>query len=173
MVFVVLDKTDDEFNRAIADHITRLHRFIPAGVEEGAPLTENIFQSMQQHNNQDRENGETPVFEPFNELLHIGIRPANTNTRRRGKKKGQDDNTLLSIPFLKKYFHYAKNRVKPTLTQEACDFISSKYAELRAKEDGKQHKYRVCDIVLLDHLFSTHFQIAFISLDNADYTSYT
>ena len=35
LVFVVLDRTDDEFNRAISEHVTRLHRYVPPGFQEG------------------------------------------------------------------------------------------------------------------------------------------
>ena len=35
LVFVVLDRTDDEFNRAISEHVTRLHRYVPPGMQEG------------------------------------------------------------------------------------------------------------------------------------------
>ena len=143
LVFVVLDKTDDEFNRAISDHITRLHRYTPPGVEEGTPMTEDLIQGLKaiQLRAEDEEQA-TPVFQKFNELLHIGIRPSQGSRGRRAP----DTVEILSIPFLKKYLYYAKNRIKPTLTQEACDFISSRYAELRAIADGKDEKYRTMPI---------------------------
>lgn len=63
LVFVVLDKTDDEFNRAISEHITRLHRFVPAGVEDGAPMTEAIVQSLKKSNDALEQEEESPVFQ--------------------------------------------------------------------------------------------------------------
>ncbi|KAJ2997087.1 MCM DNA helicase complex subunit [Globomyces sp. JEL0801] len=140
LVFVVLDKTDDEFNRAISEHITRLHRYVPPGIAEGIPITENMIQSLKTTKNQQEESDDiTPVFEKFDELLHIGIRP---KTTRRKKK----DAEVLSIPFLKKYLYYAKNRISPVLTPEAADYISTTYSELRAKIDGAQDKYRTMPI---------------------------
>ena len=50
---------------------------------------------------------------------------------------------MLSIPFLKKYLYYAKNVIKPVLTPEAADCISTMYSELRAEVDGVEGKYRV------------------------------
>jgi DNA replication licensing factor MCM3 len=136
LVFVVLDKTDDEFNRAIADHVTRLHRYLPPGVVEGTPVTEEMARIMKvAEDANDASKEETPVFEKYNELLHIGIR-----TKRRKKQKEVE---VLSIAFLKKYLHYAKNRVNPVLTTEAADFISTSYSELRAKVDGTADQYRV------------------------------
>jgi DNA replication licensing factor MCM3 len=131
----VLDKTDDEFNRSIAEHITRLHRYVPAGLEEGAPMTETLAKSLAEVA-VDVEKETASVFQKYNELLHIGVRP--------GKRK--DTAEILSIPFLKKYMFYAKNRIKPVLTPDACDFISNKYAELRSKTEGKDDQYRTMPI---------------------------
>ena len=39
---------------------------------------------------------------------------------------------LVTVDFAKKYIHYAKNRMKPKLTDEANDRISSAYAEMRS-----------------------------------------
>ena len=143
LVFVVLDKTDDKFNRAISEHITRLHRFTMAGVAEGVPVTESMLASMKSAQSlEDDLATATPVFEKYNELLHIGVRPAESSRRRRKTQEVE----ILSIPFLKKYLYYAKNRVTPVLTPEAADFISTCYSELRAKIDGSQDQYRVCII---------------------------
>lgn len=142
LVFVVLDKTDDEFNRAISEHITRLHRYIPPGVEEGAPMTEAIVQSLNARKEKDEaEQENTPVFQKYNELLHIGLRPVRSKTR------GEDAEVeILSIPFIKKYLFFAKSRIVPKLTDEACDFISTRYAELRSKADGADDKYKTMPI---------------------------
>jgi DNA replication licensing factor MCM3 len=151
LVFVVLDKSDDEFNRAIADHITRLHRYITQGIEPGTPVTEEMFRMMKiSEADPETENGETPVFEKYNELLHIGIR-----SKRRKKQKEVE---ILSIPFLKKYLFYAKNRVNPVLTEEASEFIARSYSELRAEKDGANDQYRV---------------IRFLKVDHANHSSYT
>jgi DNA replication licensing factor MCM3 len=140
LVFVVLDKTDDKFNRAISEHITRLHRFTMAGVAEGVPVTENMMTSIKSAQSlEDDLVTSTPVFEKYNELLHIGVRPARNSRRRRKNAEAE----ILSIPFLKKYLYYAKNRVTPILTIEAADYISNCYSELRAKIDGDQGQYRV------------------------------
>ena len=141
LVFVVLDKTDDKFNRAISEHITRLHRYTMAGVAEGVPVTENMVTSMKSAQSlEDDLVTSTPVFEKYNELLHIGVRPVRSSSRRRRRNAEVE---ILSIPFLKKYLYYAKNRVTPILTPEASDYISNCYSELRAKVDGDQGQYRV------------------------------
>lgn len=141
LVFVVLDKTDDTFNRSISEHITRLHRYQNAGVSEGVPITESMITSMKSAQKMESDpNAVTAVFEKYNELLHIGMRPERQTSSRRRKK---NDVEILSIPFLKKYLYYAKNRITPVLTTEAADYISNAYSELRAKVDGNQDQYRV------------------------------
>lgn len=88
------------------------------------------------------ERQRTEVFQKYNKLLHVGIRTADSNGGSR-RRKGKDKVELLSMAFLKKYLHYAKTRIKPVLTQEAADFISHEYAELRAAKEGEGDRYRV------------------------------
>lgn len=136
LVFVVLDKTDDEFNLAISEHITRLHRYTPPGHGQGVPMTEDMIRDLKELKVEEEE---SPVFEKYNELLHIGLKP-------RGRRRKAKEVEVLSIPFLKKYLYFAKNRVTPVLSPEAADYISNNYAELRSKVDGEDNKYRVENI---------------------------
>ena len=36
LLFVVLDNLSDEHNRLISEHVLRMHRYVPPGLEEGA-----------------------------------------------------------------------------------------------------------------------------------------
>ena len=134
LLFVVLDKTDDEFNRAIAEHVSRLHRYTPEGVQVGTPLTEEMVRNL--NATKVKATAVETVFEDFNELLHIGLKP----TRR---KKNVE---ILSMQFLKKYLHYAKARVSPVLTEESSEYIAQCYAELRNQKDGVDGQYRTMPI---------------------------
>ncbi len=58
------------------------------------------------------------MFQKFNKLLHGGL------SRKRG---GNMD--VLSLPFLKKYLQYAKDRFRPVLTEE----VQPTPAPLRAR----------------------------------------
>ena len=87
-------------------------------------------------NNQSESNTEKgQVFQKFNRLIHFGVKG------QKSKKSGKE---LLTISFIKKYINYAKTQVVPVLTQEASDYIATRYSELRTREDGTQDKYRVC-----------------------------
>ncbi|KAI8872100.1 MCM-domain-containing protein [Ramicandelaber brevisporus] len=101
------------------------------------------------------------VFEEFNPMLHAGLAhalhdkgktaqadpgPQTKKARRAGASKSKSDETdeldelfdlssdrprVFTLAFMRKYLYYAKNRIKPDLTQEAADIICHKYAELR------------------------------------------
>lgn len=72
-MFIVLDNLEDEHNRAIGEHITRLHRFVPAGVDEGQPIPESFFNKNQKDESENQN--ETSVYTKFNKLLHAGLKP--------------------------------------------------------------------------------------------------
>ncbi|KAI9006164.1 MCM2/3/5 family-domain-containing protein [Gaertneriomyces semiglobifer] len=141
LVFVVLDTTDDELNRMISEHVARVHRYIPPGLEEGAPIIDAMQYAVT--GDRDDENRPTEVFQKYNKLLHVGIQPEETTRRGRRRKNKVE---LLSLGFLKKYLLYAKSRMKPVLTQEAADFIAQEYSELRAAKEGEGDKYRTMPI---------------------------
>ncbi|KAJ3168779.1 MCM DNA helicase complex subunit [Irineochytrium annulatum] len=142
LLFVVLDNMTDAHNRKVADHIVRLHRFIPQGLEEGAPITDNTIAGLYStFTDETAARSGTEVFTKYNKLLHLGIEPASTPNGRTKKKV-----EILSIPFMKKFIHYAKTRCRPILTQEASKLIGETYGELRIKRDGENKKYRTMPI---------------------------
>ncbi|KAG0234954.1 MCM DNA helicase complex subunit [Actinomortierella wolfii] len=124
LLFVVTDKPNEETDRNISQHILRMHRYVPAGLEEGAPIPDTIAQSLDVGVDEEVAK-DTPVFEKYNELIHGGIQ---SNTARKN---------IVSIEFLKKYIHYAKSRIKPVLTQSAANKIVAEYTDIRnqASED--------------------------------------
>lgn len=63
------------------------------------------------------DNEDTPIFEKHDQLLHGKL------TSRR----------IVSSAFMRKYVHVAR-ALKPVLTREACDVISTEYAKLRTQE---------------------------------------
>ena len=50
----------------------------------------------------------------------------------------RDGEQLLTMSFVKKYIHFAKNRLKPVLTDDANEFISAAYAEMRQSAAGSK-----------------------------------
>ncbi|CCE89029.1 Piso0_001827 [Millerozyma farinosa CBS 7064] len=122
LLFVVTDDVIPTKDRIISEHVLRMHRFIPPGLVEGEPIKEktNLTLAVGDDSTNEKEAQEQPIFEKFNALIHSGVSASS--------KKSP---TLLSIPFLKKYIQYSKQRVRPVLTKKASDYIVNTYSGLR------------------------------------------
>ncbi|KAJ3113873.1 MCM DNA helicase complex subunit [Phlyctochytrium bullatum] len=139
LIFVVLDNLGPEHNRSIADHIIRLHQYVPPGLEEGRPVNDNTIAGLYSLNSDQTDDvHRDDVFLKYNKLLHVGI-PA---TGRGSRAKVE----ILSMNFIKKFVHYVKNRIKPVLSDEAKVAIGETYGRLRMQEDGVEEKFRTMPI---------------------------
>ncbi|KAI0321343.1 ATP dependent DNA helicase [Amylostereum chailletii] len=139
LLFVVTDDVEEERDRKIADHVLRMHRYLPAGIEEGTPIQDSLSQPLSIDNptTNNEEATDTSPFEKYDPLLHIGVAERLSKTRA-GKPKKKE---ILSIAFIKKYIQYAKSKPAPALTKGAADFIVDVYAEIRnASEEGTSKK---------------------------------
>ncbi|KAI9031368.1 MCM2/3/5 family-domain-containing protein [Hyaloraphidium curvatum] len=123
LLFIVQDEIDPVRDSKVAEHVLRMHRFQPPRLDPGVPITENNIQNLYDDAD-DTANGEHEVYEKYNRLLH-----GNLKQTSKDKKK-----VLLTLLFLKKYLHYAKNRIKPTLTSGAVGVINECYVNLRTEE---------------------------------------
>ncbi|KAG8759979.1 MCM DNA helicase complex subunit [Serendipita sp. 396] len=131
LLFIVTDDIEETRDRMIADHVLRMHRYIPPGVEEGTPAHDILSQPLSVGNPVHTANDqpqETSPFEKFDPLLHGGIANSEGRTKR-GKKKKEKE--VLALAFIKKYIQYAKARPHPVLTKGAADWIVSVYSSLR------------------------------------------
>lgn len=132
------DDVDQERDRKIAEHVLRMHRYLPPGVEEGIPVQDSLSQPLSiDHPTADvRETadiGESDVWEKYDPLLHIGVSGRLSKTRAGTAHKKQ----ILNVGFIKKYIQYAKSKPAPQLTQGAADYIVQVYADVRnASEEG-------------------------------------
>ena len=174
LLFIVLDTLDAGMDRAISDHVLRMHRYQEPGYE-GVPVP---LDGSNRHRNNDEDNDDdddtganSNPFQKINPLLHGGImeelrleRVARLSGKKRKQRQqsrenstgnGDDENgdddeedgddeddnqgeQLFTMPFVKKFIHYAKNRFKPKLTDEASSFISAAYAEMRQSAAGSK-----------------------------------
>lgn len=137
LLFIVTDDIEESRDRMIADHVLRMHRYLPPGVEEGTPAHDILSQPLTVDNPAHTANDqvqETSPFEKFDPLLHGGMadqdeRSVSGRTKRgKGKKK---DKEVLTLAFIKKYIQYAKARPAPVLTKGAADWIVNVYGSLR------------------------------------------
>ncbi|KAM1008264.1 hypothetical protein PS1_004681 [Malus domestica] len=113
LLFIVLDQMDPDIDRHVSEHVLRMHRY------RSATGGEAMLDGSSAFGREDETNNDSSVFVKYNRMLH-------------GKKtdRGRKRDTL-TIKFLKKYIHYAKNRIEPDLTDEASEQIATAYAELR------------------------------------------
>lgn len=142
LLFVVTDDVDETKDRQIADHVLRMHRYLPPGVEEGTPIQDNLSQLLSVENpavsSNTNEAVETSPFEKFDPLLHVGMAAGKHPKTRAGQAAKKVE--VLSVVFIKKYIQYAKSKPAPVLTHGAADWIVGLYAELRneAAEDNRK-----------------------------------
>ncbi|KIY65896.1 MCM-domain-containing protein [Cylindrobasidium torrendii FP15055 ss-10] len=136
LLFIVTDDVDETRDRTIADHVLRIHRYLPPGVEEGTPVRDNLSQALSVEaptSTTDQESElDTSPYEKFDPLLHVGIAAANPNARKtRSASKAAKPKQVLKLAFVKKYIQYAKAKQAPVLTKGAADHIVQAYATLR------------------------------------------
>ena len=149
LLFVVTDDIEEQRDRMIADHVLRMHRYLPPGIEEGTPVADSLSQQLAVDGpnaaGDDADEGEPSPFEKYDPLLHVGLAAEFSRSRRSKHKKPE----ILSVAFVKKYIQYAKSKTAPKLTQGAAAHITNVYATLR-NEDLEGTKKRVgYDCVLL------------------------
>lgn len=118
LLFVMLDKVDNEVDEVIANHVVKMHRFRYAKENDGdvLPIGNSVDMLSTFNSNDDKKN--TNIYERYDPLLH-------------SSRKKSDE--ILSVEFMRKFIHIAKC-MKPKLTQQACEMISSEYSRLRSEE---------------------------------------
>ncbi|KAG9120001.1 MCM DNA helicase complex subunit [Ceratobasidium sp. 392] len=141
LLFVVTDDVDETRDRRIADHVLRMHRYLPPGHEEGTPVNDSLAQSLsvEAAATANASGTTTEPFEKFDPLIHGGV--AGPNATNRSTRSAAKKPEILSIPFVKKYIQYAKAKPAPVLTKGAADWIVQVYASLRNDElEGNNKK---------------------------------
>lgn len=133
LLFIVLDSSDKDRDRQIAEHVLRGHRFRAAShtLDE---IDDNPKHAMA-GNGVNELDGPTPMYENSASALY---RAADPYGRRRSARQAarQEDEKILSSEFLKLYINYAKQRTKPTLTPQAAEHIAHAYRDLRQDVDS-------------------------------------
>lgn len=125
-LFIMLDTIDVDSDRKIADHVVRMHRYRSPQEQDGQVLSVAADADVlttrdltQTGSGGDGEEGDTPLYEKYDALLH-------GNSRKKTDK-------IVSVQFMKKYIHIAKC-IKPSLTEEASAMLADEYASLRAND---------------------------------------
>jgi len=117
LLFIVLDKLDPKIDRAISEHVLRMHRYTGKETDDHGDSDED-----------EDETGATEVYEKRDKLLQGAAA-----SLRKGQKKVK----FFTSDFVKKFIEFAKTKAlqnPPTLTDEAREAIAQAYAELRGDD---------------------------------------
>lgn len=124
LLFIVLDQSEPEYDRNIAQHVLRMHRYRHHDEQEGIPFTSvNSGAVVSLEEDEHKPSDLDDVWEKRDRTLY-----ADSRTK---------SDAILSIAFIKKYLLYAKSRIIPTLGDAATATIIEAYTELRSREDTK------------------------------------
>jgi len=107
LLFIVLDKIDTKIDRAISDHVLKMH-LTPYSAEMDG---DDEFDGAD--DDDERDDADVSIWR-----------------KQRLRKKTK----IFTTDFCKKYVDFAKKQMKPQLTDEACEEIANKYGELREEE---------------------------------------
>ncbi|THH29729.1 hypothetical protein EUX98_g4455 [Antrodiella citrinella] len=145
LLFIVTDDVNEERDRKIAEHVLRMHRYLPPGVEEGTPVSDSLTQHLSidgPSNSQqaDVEEGDASPFQKYDPLIHFGINAGPAPVGRRKTRSSTRKAEVLAISFVKKYIQYAKSKPPPVLTKGAADHIIQVYATLRNENPDNNQK---------------------------------
>lgn len=116
LLFVVLDEKDSAVDKKIAERVIRNHSFRDSTKSSILNLFQDDFYIEPEIVADEDLEKETPVFEKSNPVLY-----------------GNIDHAIVTTSFLKKYIAYAKKAPPPVLNNEALEFITQAYKELRQK----------------------------------------
>ncbi|KAJ3722260.1 MCM2/3/5 family-domain-containing protein [Lentinula raphanica] len=142
LLFIVTDDVEEERDRRIADHVLRMHRYLPPGVEEGTPIRDILAQplAVEGPGVTTHEEPDASPFQKYDPLLHVGV-GTSSHGRQTRSKTSKKKPEVLTISFVKKYIQYAKSKQVPTLTKGAAEYIVQVYAGLRNEDmESNQRK---------------------------------
>ena len=144
LLFVVLDTNDAARDREIAEHVLGQHRYRAPGDDGKTVSDDTMIDSILEATQ--KATGETTMRVKYDVRLY--------GPRQQGQKDP------LSLPFLKKYIAFAKQRfAAPELTSEATESIAEYYAELRNSAEVKALPVTVRTLETMIRLACAHAKI--------------
>lgn len=144
LLFVVLDNMDANRDKAIAEHVVHQHLYRAPGDDGRTALHESTDYRFELDAAADKAEGGSDVYVKYDPRLYGP------------KSPGQRD--PLAVPFMKKFFHYAKRRFSNSvaLTPEANELIADYYTELRASGGDRALPITVRTLETIIRLATAH-----------------
>ncbi|XP_003368065.1 DNA replication licensing factor MCM3, partial [Trichinella spiralis] len=140
LLFVLLDEHNAERDTLIASHVVNLHCYRAPGEDPGAVFDDTTL--LQGFTTEDisKENEEDDDMADNTDADGHDIFEKNTTWLTRGENEH-----ILTLDFLRKYIQYAK-KINPVFTENACEYISEKYADLRAFDEKHSDKEKTMPV---------------------------
>ena len=126
LCFVVLDEHSSELDRKISERVIDNHMYTIDATKFGDESEDKVIEPEIKL----EENKKTIMYEK-----------KNPNSRK-------DNKNILTRDFLRKYIHYAKSKINPTLTKEATEYISTSWSKLREMSIEDDNKRKVIPVTV-------------------------
>jgi len=149
LLFVVLDQLDPDLDRRIAGHVIRGHG----------------YRSTVGRSGYDSDDDDDDDYDSDDADGRIQANSKSIWQKSRYMFNNEDDSDdeymtssedVLQHDFLRKYLHFAKTRIKPTLTEEARECIAARYAEMRSRQDERTLPITARSLETVIRLASAH-----------------
>ena len=156
LLFVVIDQLDPDTDRKIASHVIRGHRYRPRNGQSGHDSD---------YNDEDSDDEALPGEETSEpKALSIWARSQHSSHQEYTLTKDSDKDDphagdVLQHDFLRKFLHFAKTRMKPKLTESAREYIASRYAEMRSRQDERTLPVTARSLETVIRLASAHAKV--------------
>ena len=126
LCFVVLDEHSSELDRKISERVIDNHMYTIDATKFGDESEDKVIEPEIKL----EENKKTTMYEKKNH-----------NSRK-------DNKNILTRDFLRKYIHYAKSKINPSLTKEATEYISTSWSKLREMSIEDDNKRKVIPVTV-------------------------
>ncbi|KAI9011875.1 MCM2/3/5 family-domain-containing protein [Phycomyces nitens] len=133
LLFVVTDTMEETRDRQISEHVLNMHRYVPPGLEEGAPIRE-VIDDVMGGDPEEVTVDDEDIYEKFNHYLQGAT--GGGGSRGRAAKNPK----VLKASFVKKFIYYVKNKTQPVLSKKATETIINEYTSLRNDKDEDSRK---------------------------------
>ena len=127
LCFIVLDEHSSELDRKISEKVLDNHMFTIDAAKFGDDAEDKVIEPEIKL----EENKKTTMYEKYNP-----------------RAKSDNNNNILTKEFLRKYIYYAKNKINPSLTREATDYISKSWTTIREKSVSEEWKGKTIPVTV-------------------------
>jgi DNA replication licensing factor MCM3 len=151
LLFVVLDQLDPDLDRRIAGHVIRGHGYRKVVGKSGYNSDDD-----DDEDDDDLEEEVEGSQEKSRSIWQRSRYDAHMHNQDHDDIQPMSNHDILHHDFLRKYLHFAKTRIKPTLTEEARECIAARYAEMRSRQDERTLPITARSLETVIRLASAH-----------------